>query len=74
MTNKLEINAATGEAVKREFTQAETDQRTKDLAKYASLNEAQAETLAAKTAARQAALDKLAALGLTADEAAALFG
>ena len=36
--------------------------------------EAQAETLEAKAATRQAALDKFTELGLTADEVAALFG
>jgi hypothetical protein len=67
MTQKLELDAQTGESVKRELTTAEKTQRTKDLAKHAALLETKTE----RVAARQAVLDKL---GLTADEAAALFG
>ena len=51
----------------REMTDAEYAQWQKDNTEL----EAQAEAVAAKAAARQAVLNKL---GLTADEAAALFG
>ena len=71
MAQKLEVDAQTGEAVVRELTQAETDQRTKDLAKHAALAEAKEQDDTARAARRQQALDKL---GLTADEAVALFG
>ena len=67
MADITEVNAITGEAVTRDYTEAEAAQRAKDLAKHAALKAAQAE----RKAARQAVLDKL---GLTADEAAALLG
>ena len=71
MAQKLEVDAQTGEAVVRELTQAEANQRTKDLAKHAALAEAKEQDDTARAAKRQQALDKL---GLTADEAVALFG
>jgi hypothetical protein len=67
MADITEVNAITGEVVTRDYTEAEAEQRAKDLAKHAALDEAEAE----RAAARQAVLDKL---GLTADEAAALLG
>ena len=60
-------DALTGETVTQEFSAAELAQAKLDQAEA----KAQAETQTAKQAARQAVLDKL---GLTADEAAALFG
>ena len=60
-------NVLTGEIITRDFNDAELAQAKLDQAQ-AKL-EAEAQT--AKQAARQAVLDKL---GLTADEAAALFG
>ena len=74
MTQKLELDAQTGKAVVRELTQAEAEQRTKDLAKHAALAEAKEQDDTAQAAARQNAIAKLTALGLTADETAALFG
>ena len=67
MVKVIEQNLVTGEIVEREQTTAEKTQAVKDKAEA----EAQVETVAAKIAARQAVLDKL---GITADEAAALFG
>lgn len=67
MADITEVNAITGEVVTRDYTEAEAEQRAKDLAKHAELIKAQA----AKVAARQAVLDKL---GLTQDEAQALLG
>ena len=67
MAHKIEHNAQTGETVERELTTAEAKQRTKDLEKHAELAQAKLD----RAAARQAVLDKL---GLTADEAVALFG
>jgi hypothetical protein len=67
MNKKLELNAITGEVIERDYTEGETEQRTKDLAKYAALAEAQA----AKATARQALLEKL---GITEEEAQLLLG
>jgi len=63
----MEVDAQINKVVVRDMTSSETEQRAKDLAKHAALAEAKLE----RAAARQAVLDKL---GLTADEAAALFG
>ena len=61
-------NAATGEIVEREMNAEELAQYESDQATLAQeITEA-----AAKEAARQSALDKLAALGLTPEEIAAL--
>ncbi len=67
MVKVIEQNLITGETVEREQTAEEKAQAAKDKTEAT----AQAEALEAKIAARQAVLDKL---GLTADEAAALFG
>lgn len=64
---EIEIhNAQTGEIVRRELNASELTQLELDKAQ----DEAQAAAQAVKQAARQAVLDKL---GLTADEATALF-
>ena len=57
--------------IDREMTEAEETAHLAILAKYAKEDEAQAETQADKTTARQAVLDRL---GITADEAALLLG
>lgn len=62
------INAATGETIERPLTADELAQRELFIAESEAL-QAEAE---AKVAARESALAKLAALGLTADEVAAL--
>jgi len=49
-------------------TQAELD------AAWPAVQQSQADAVAAKEAARQSAIDKLAALGLTVDEISAAFG
>ncbi len=67
MTDVLEINAITGETVERDYTEAEAEQRAKDLAE----NKAQEKAKAERAAAKKALLDKL---GITADEAALLLG
>jgi len=66
-TEVLEIDVATGEVIRRDYTDEERADR-EELRRL--LDELEAER-AAKVAARQAVLDKL---GLTADEAAALIG
>jgi hypothetical protein len=68
----IEVNCATGEVTERELTAEEIAQREADAAAYAV---AKAEEEAAKAAteiAKASAEAKLAALGLTADEIAAL--
>jgi hypothetical protein len=67
MADITEVDAITGEVITRDYTKAETVQRSADIAQA----EAQAEAQAVKVAARQAVLDKL---GLTANEAQALLG
>jgi hypothetical protein len=62
------LDAATGEVTERPLTANEIAQRELDIAE-AEARQAEAE---AKATARKSALAKLAALGLTADEVAAL--
>ena len=64
----LEVNGETGETVERELTAAEITAR-KALATQIAKAEAEAQ---AKAEARESALAKLADLGLTAEEIAAL--
>ena len=68
----IEMNCETGEVTERPLTAEEIAQREADAAAYAT---AKAEAEAAKAAAaisKASAQAKLAALGLTADEIAAL--
>jgi hypothetical protein len=74
MPTKLVVDCSTGETTEVELTAEEIAQREADAAAYA---EAEAQRLAdeqAKAAAKQAAQDKLKALGLTDIEVAALVG
>lgn len=64
----LEIDALTGEVTERELTAEEIVER-EQMATEAAAQQAELE---AKAAARQSALAKLAELGLTAEEIAAL--
>jgi DNA-binding NarL/FixJ family response regulator len=64
----LEFNAATGETIERPLTADELAEREVMQAEYEA-RQAEAE---ARATARESALAKLAALGLTADEVAAL--
>jgi hypothetical protein len=66
--NAVVFDAATGETTERPLTADELSQRDLDQATAEAL-QAEAD---AKVAARESALAKLAALGLTADEVAAL--
>jgi hypothetical protein len=73
MTEKLtalEVNAQTGETIERPLTTEEIKERNQVAAQDAKL----VTDLQAKGAARQSALAKLAALGLTEDEAKAIAG
>jgi hypothetical protein len=65
MADVYELDAQTGVIVERDYTEAEAEQRAKDLAKYAAL--AKADKARAKAKA-----EVIAKLGLTADEVAAL--
>jgi hypothetical protein len=74
MVDVLEIDAATGERIERDFTAAEKKQREKDAAVAQVAAQAAADKAAAREAAKASALAKLEALGLTADEAQAIAG
>ena len=69
MADVIEIDAETGEVTERDFTAEEKAQREADLAE-AQLAEQARQQAEAK---REAALDKLAALGLTRDDLNALW-
>jgi hypothetical protein len=72
MTTTIEVNCETGEVVERPLTAEELTQREADAAAYA-IAEAEREAVeAAAQAAKESAQSKLAALGLTAEEIAAL--
>ncbi len=67
MIKAIDINGLTGEVIERDLNDLEIEARKHLATKQKQLEQNQI----AMTAARQAVLDKL---GLTADEAAALFG
>lgn len=74
MTTKLIIDCSTGAKTEVELTAEELTQREADALAYAeeeAIRQAEAD---AKAEAKASAVAKLAALGLTVDEAAALFG
>ena len=70
----VEVNCATGEVVERPLTQEEIAQREADAAAAAAAEAERVAAEEAKAAAKASALAKLAALGLTGEEAAALLG
>jgi dihydroxyacid dehydratase/phosphogluconate dehydratase len=74
MPDIVEINVETGEVIERDFTEEEIAQRKKDEAEFKKAEKARKaeEKKAADTKA--SALAKLAALGLTEEEAKAIFG
>jgi hypothetical protein len=65
MADVYELDAQTGIAIERDYTEAEAEQRAKDLAKHAALAEADKAKAKAKA-------EVIAKLGLTADEVTAL--
>jgi hypothetical protein len=67
-----EVNCETGEVVTRPLTAEELAQREADAAEFAAERAAREAAEAAKAAAKASAEAKLAALGLSADEIAAL--
>ena len=73
MTNIIkEYNCQTGETIEREMTPAENKQFTDDQAFMTQKLATQKSEAQAKATAKASALAKLAALGLNADEIAAL--
>ena len=67
---KLVVNAETGEQTVSDLTVDEIAEREASQAKYEAMMDEQV----AREAARQSAINKLAALGLTVDEISAAFG
>jgi hypothetical protein len=73
MSKVIEIDCSTGESIERDMTQAELDAQAEMTAQFeADRATAEAEA-AAKVEAKASAEAKLAALGLTAEEIAALW-
>jgi hypothetical protein len=69
---KIVVNCETGEQTVEPLTEAEIAQRELDAQAYAAQQAIQEAEEAAKATAKASAESKLAALGLTADEIAAL--
>ena len=74
MADVIEIDAKTGVAIERDFTPDELAQRELDAAAYAAAEAARVAEEQAKIATKESALAKLAVLGLTEEEALAIFG
>ena len=72
MTTKLIVDCSTGVTTEVELTTEEITQRDADAAAAATRKAEEDAAIAAKAAAKESANAKLAALGLTADEIAAL--
>jgi hypothetical protein len=68
----IEVNCATGEVVERPLTAEELSQREADAAAGTAAEAERIAALEATQAAKESANAKLAALGLTAEEIAAL--
>lgn len=68
----VEMNCETGEQTTRLMTAEEIAQRTKDAEEYAAYQAEQSAVAEAKAAAKAAAETKLAVIGLTPEEIAAL--
>ena len=72
MSKVIEVDCSTGVSIERDMTQAELDAQAEMQAQLAEQQAAAEAEAAAKAAAKASAEAKLAALGLTADEIAAL--
>jgi hypothetical protein len=72
MTTAIEVNCTTGEVIERPLTAEELAQREADAAAYAVAEAEREATETAAQAAKESAQAKLTALGLTAEEIAAL--
>ena len=71
---RYELNVETGEVIEREPTPEELEQERLDLLASAAARAEKNAAEAARLAARESALVKLAALGLTDEEISALVG
>lgn len=69
-----EYNVTTGEAIEREMTDEEYSQYLKDAEEYVARKATEEAEAEAKAETKASAIAKLAALGLTEDEAAAIAG
>lgn len=74
MTHKLVVDCSTGVVAEVELTAEELAQREADAVAYAAQKAAEEVAAQAKAEAKASALVKLAALGLTEEEAAAIAG
>jgi hypothetical protein len=72
MSKVIEINCSTGESIERDMTQAELDAQAVMVAQVEADRAAAEAEAEAKAVAKASAEAKLAALGLTAEEIAAL--
>lgn len=72
MTTAIEVNCTTGEVTERPLTAEEIAQREADAAAWAEQKAAEEAAKAAEEAAKASGQAKLAALGLTPEEIAAL--
>ena len=72
MTNKIVVDCSTGEVQEIALTAEEIAEREVMAAEYATQKASEDAAVAAKAAAKESANAKLAALGLSADEIAAL--
>jgi len=72
MTTAIEVNCTTGEVTERPLTAEEIAQSEADAAAFAAAKAAEDAAAAATAEAKASGQAKLAALGLTADEIAAL--
>ena len=70
----VEVNCETKQVTERPLTAEEIAQREADAAAAAAAEAEREAEEAAKAAAKRSAIDKLAALGLTPEEAAAIVG
>ena len=70
----VEVNCETGEVTTRELTADEIAAQAASAAQAQADADAKADADAAKAAAKDAAIAKLAAIGLTADDVNALLG
>ena len=70
----IEVNCETGDVTERPLTADEVLQREADADAAATAEAERVAAEEAKASARASAITKLAALGLTADEAAAIVG
>lgn len=71
---RYEVNVTTGEIIQREATADELAQEAADQAATAAANAERDAAEAARLAAKESARAKLAAIGLTEEEIAALVG